>query len=412
MNQSPAFSEGKRNSLADSRVSVSAETDTGEVHSLTTVPPGGSETVRMPQGQFISNLYVLPSRRFFNPYFGSGSAERVNYVSSQSLPPQRSQAIDAFSQRLYKALEKIEDFNRILQRVLDPVPDWTIELSDQGQHYVRFNTQGNYHNSDGLGEGTVSLLFIVDALYDSQPEDIIVIDEPELSLHPAHQRSLARLFAEYAKDRQIIYATHSPYFLNFYHILNGASVARIHRNGGKSEVSQLSQATAQRCHGLLSDSHNPHILDLNARETFFKEDGVILVEGQEDVVYYPRVFRQLVEAGRLSEEEASAVESRLFGWGAGGADKIEVIAAILSDLGFQNVAGIVDNNRSDLVPKLEERFPNYHFLAIPADDVRTKKEQAPRPATSGLLDEDGRVRPEFANDLGPLFKSVLEATKR
>jgi predicted ATPase len=29
---------------------------------------------------------------------------------------------------------------------------------------------------------------IVDALYDSEEDDLVVIDEPELSLHPALQR--------------------------------------------------------------------------------------------------------------------------------------------------------------------------------------------------------------------------------
>ena len=96
-----------------------------------------------------------------------------------------------------------------------------------------------------------------------------MIDEPELSLHPIYQRRLAELLADYAKDRQIIYATHSPYFVNFKHISAGAAVARIHKRGGNSIVSQLSQPTIDRCTGLLTDTHNPHVLGLDARETFF-----------------------------------------------------------------------------------------------------------------------------------------------
>lgn len=69
------------------------------------------------------------------------------------------------------------------------------------------NYNGQYHNSDGLCEGIASLLFIVDALYDTREGDLIVIDEPKLSLHPAYQRRLADLLAEYAKDRQIVYVT-------------------------------------------------------------------------------------------------------------------------------------------------------------------------------------------------------------
>ena len=191
----------------------------------------------------------------------------------------------------------------------------------------------------------------------------------------------------------------------------GAEVARVHKTEGTSTISQLNRETTQDIEGFLTDTNNPHTLNLNARETFFKADGVILVEGQEDVVYYPKVLHQLAVGSQISGEQAFTVEERLFGWGAGGADKMAVIVAILSDLGFRKVAGIVDSNRDDLIPKLKERYPNYRFLAIPADDVRTKKERPTRPATSGLLDGDGKLRPEFVTDLRALFQSILGATE-
>ena len=165
-----------------------------------------------------------------------------------------------------------------------------IDQSDQGQYYLQANNDNHFHNSDGLGEGIISLIFIVDAFYDSKPDGMIVIDEPELSLHPAYQRRLARLFADYAKDRQIVYATHSPYFVDFTHILNGAEIARVHKRDGSSSISQLSRSTAAQLRGFLTDHHNPHTLGLEAREAFFRDDGMVLVEGQEDVVYYPLVL--------------------------------------------------------------------------------------------------------------------------
>ena len=143
---------------------------------------------------------------------------------------------------------------------MNPSLSWMIDQSDQGQYYLQANNDNHFHNSDGLGEGIISLIFIVDALYDSKPDGMIVIDEPELSLHPAYQRRLARLFADYAKDRQIVYATHSPYFVDFTHILNGAEIARVHKRDGGSSISQLSRSTAAQLRGFLTDHHNPHTL--------------------------------------------------------------------------------------------------------------------------------------------------------
>ena len=276
--QEASFSVGKRNTGAEGRVSIGVELDTGEPHELRTVDAGGSETVRHPGGGPLDRGYVLPSRRFFDPYFGRGEVNRENYLRAWAIPATRSTAIGAFHHRLFTALGRKSSFDEVFSRVMDPVPDWTIDQSDQGQFYIRLGSAGGGHTSDGLGEGVISLLFLVDALYDSNPGDLIVVDEPELSLHPAYQRRLAGLFADYAKDRQIVLATHSPYFVDFGNMLDGAEVARVHKRGAASVISQPQRETVEQLGGLLRDSHNPHVLGPEAREAFFQQDGVVLLE--------------------------------------------------------------------------------------------------------------------------------------
>ena len=403
--ENTSFSEGKRNKLSGDRVLIRIERD-GSVQKLKTIA-GGSQTVREPNDP-PHNCYVLPSRRFFNPYFGTGQRDRERYLRSHGLPNTRSTPTDDFYQRLFNALEHRDAFNRVLERVVNPAPIWTIDQSDQGQHYLKIDSHGQYHNSDGLGEGIVSLLFIVDALYDSHEGDLIAIDEPELSLHPAYQRRLAALLADYARDRQIVIATHSPYFVDFEHVLNGAEVARVHGRGGSSIVSQLKRETAELFEGVLRDSHNPHVLGLDAREIFFQSDGVVVVEGQEDVVHYPRVLDYLVNFDKLSNERATRLRERFFGWGAGGAEKIERVLALLHDLGFERVAGILDKNKCHLIPDLQQKFSSYTFRSIPADDVRTKPGVEGRDPTHGLLDENGSLRPEYAQETGVVFNDIEE----
>ena len=291
-----SFSEGKRNKEAGDRVLIQVKLDTGDKVELKTLESGGSKTEFEPKtSQLRDKLYVLPSRRYFSPYFVySTSMDRQQY--SQLLESEargRGARLDVFAVRLFNALQNQKEFNQVLQKVMDPVPDWNIDESDEEHSYLKVNAGGQYHTSEGMGEGIISLLFIVDALYDSVDGDIIVIDEPELSLHPTYQRRLAILFAEYAKNRQIVYATHSPYFADFHYLSNGAEIARVHKSNGGSTISQLSRETADSLSGLLKNKNNPHILGLNAREALFLEDRVVLVEGQEDVVYYTQLVKDI-----------------------------------------------------------------------------------------------------------------------
>ena len=50
--------------------------------------------------------------------------------------------------------------------------------------------------------------------YDAQPGDVLMIDEPELNLHPANQRLMARLLARLVNsDLRVIVSTHSDYLV-------------------------------------------------------------------------------------------------------------------------------------------------------------------------------------------------------
>ena len=158
---------------------------------------------------------------------------------------------------------------------------------------MKFRTGDEYHNSDGMGEGLVSLFFIIDALYDSKEGDIIVVDEPELSLHPHFQKGLRNLFCDFARNRQVIFATHSPYFIDWHAISSGASIVRVRQKDNRSVIHEMSGDTKRKINGLLWDLNNPHVLGLDASEIFFLEDNVILVEGQEDVIFFPKILSKL-----------------------------------------------------------------------------------------------------------------------
>ncbi len=61
-----------------------------------------------------------------------------------------------------------------------------------------------------LSEGTLRYLLLVAALLSPRPPPLMILNEPEASLHPDLLRPLARLIAEAAKRSQVIVVSHAP----------------------------------------------------------------------------------------------------------------------------------------------------------------------------------------------------------
>lgn len=391
--EAPSFSEGKRNKTAGDRIEITLTNVDGDGKTVSTIPAGGSQTnhpdYAIPPVQ--GEAFAIYSRRNLPTFFGKSSTNRERYAQNYQKLQNQREVMGGLPGRifhLYEDEDRLMKFNALLERILIIKPDWTIEQSDHGDFYLKFKSGNNFHSSEGIGEGLLSLFYIVDALYDATPNSVIIIDEPELSLHPQFQRRLRQVFSEYSSDRQIILTTHSPIFIDWNAIANGAGVIRTVKQKSRISANHLQQKTRERIAGLISNRNNPHILGLDASEVFFLEDNVILLEGQEDVLLYPRVFEKL----------GITPQGEFFGWGAGGADNMTIICSILNDLGFKKVAGIIDGNRKENVGRLQKDFPKYSFFALPADDIRSKKAIVAKPAVKGLLDSDGNIRNEYEED--------------
>lgn len=184
--------------------------------------------------------------------------------------------------------------------------------------------------------------------------------------------------------------------------MNGGTIVRAWDRPKGIEVYHLSQseeepfAAFQRM--VAKNINNPHVFGLDAREIFFLDDGVVVFEGQEDVVLWPKVVKR----------RPSLATVNVYGWGAGGAANVGNICRVLQCLGFTKVSGIVDNNRLEDRNQLQEAFPAYSFFAIPADDIRSKRPIVARPEVRGLLDEEYEVRAEYESALEDTLLALEE----
>lgn len=400
-----SFTEGKRNIQNKSRVEINLEDFSGKVISLETVSSGGSEAIWVydeSDGIIKPKVFFLPSRRVFNPYFNRIGWDRNSYVTNSSDFQFRGEAMDNFSSRLFNAngSEKREGFNKLLSKILGYELDWNIDQNESGQYYVKVEKNNNIsHSSDGLGEGVVSLLFLVDALFESNEDELLVIDEPELSLHPQLQRRLLDRIMEYSKDRQIVYATHSPELISIESILNGGALARIVNSDNGSEIFSLSPSDKVHIEKLVGDLYNPHILGYDAKACFFEEDGLIIVEGQEDVVFMNLALDLLGIEGKI----------RFFGYGAGGSGKIFAIASVLKSLGFKDVGCLYDGDKAEEAKKTEasEGLDGYKIYTLQVDDIRDKEGKDGKIAKKGVFGLDKKIKTEHEKWFSSLIKEML-----
>ena len=400
----PTFSERKRNKKCEGGyVHLSLQTTDDLIYSIDTAESGGSPTIIQKHGVSMTDdtlpqIFVLQSRRFVEYEFHQNNMNRYDYLRNQQLNyHNRSSVLNEFNARLFNMYKNKASFDPMLKKILGYDLKWTIEQNENGSYYLKLIVNGCEHSSEGMGDGIWSIFTICDSLYDSKAGDTIAIDEPELSLHPALQKKVLSLLKEYSKDRQIIISTHSPYYIDIGSIVNGANLYRTVKNtDGSIEVYRLSDTSKNYFKGFILDINQPHTFGTEAKELFFLEDKIILVEGQEDVIMY----------SKASNDLGIELYGNFFGWGAGGAPKIPKVLQILSDLGYKKVAVIFDGDKIKEKTVIEKQYPEYSFFNITTDDIRDKKAIINKPEKVGIMTEKGKLKPQYHQEMLDLLSNI------
>jgi predicted ATP-binding protein involved in virulence len=109
-----------------------------------------------------------------------------------------------------RARKSIEAFNKVFVDT-----EFLTKLVDLDG--TRFNrpifesVTGKHVTIDQLSDGEKQLYGRVIALMMLQPDDsVILVDEPEIALHPAWQQKIMQIYSRIGKNNQFIVATHSP----------------------------------------------------------------------------------------------------------------------------------------------------------------------------------------------------------
>ncbi|RKZ85139.1 MAG: ATPase [Candidatus Parabeggiatoa sp. nov. 1] len=125
---------------------------------------------------------------------------------------------------LYKLKQTNEfSFNRIEETIKLVAPyfdKFILEPNELNPEKIKLEWQqkesDNYFDAFSLSDGTLRFICLATLLLQPNPPDTLIIDEPELGLHPYAISVLASLVKAFSNDKQIIASTQSVTLLDYF----------------------------------------------------------------------------------------------------------------------------------------------------------------------------------------------------
>jgi len=169
--------------------------------------------------------------------------------------------------------ESREKYDQIQKKFNDLFPHLTIEITVlKGQYNIEIQKDRIASTTNFIGSGIIQTLFLLTHTI-AHSDKVLLIDTPEIQLHPHVQRRLGRLLQS-TQGSQIILITHSPYYLP---ITKESRLIRFVQKDGKT------RAICPEENYFTKSDYNIYdqILTIDNKEFFFSR-FVVLVEGMSD----------------------------------------------------------------------------------------------------------------------------------
>jgi len=230
----------------------------------------------MPEG-----TYGLINRRPVSPREVYSSMEARNFSNINALDILR--AIQFYARKKEKGVTQ-KDYDDLIEQVRsffpeleDVVSDETDDLNATLEYKERGRTLDILYSGMGLKRFLDVLIKVT-----ISGASIVLIDEPEYGMHPELQRRFLTFLDKLATEQhlQFFMATHSPILLNTSADLQ---IFRVHNQGGRRQIALVPRNLRHTIFG-----------DLGVRPSdFFQNDICLMVEGQDDVVFFEFVLHEL-----------------------------------------------------------------------------------------------------------------------
>lgn len=216
----------------DTNVTFTMRDDKGIPHKLLTELISG-EITRLIFSKKKQNCFLIPAERGgLNLFFKELSSIRnrlLHHAQKDKISPMEVLK-DIIKSRYAEPISDYMEFLNDLTNTKKRKSDYQIQAQDiqkniiNGKYevdrygdifflpYRSNNKKMPLHFTSSTVKTLFSLVFYLEHL--AQPGDYLMIDEPELSLHPDNQRNLARVLAKLVNNGvKVVLSTHSPYFV-------------------------------------------------------------------------------------------------------------------------------------------------------------------------------------------------------
>ena len=167
---------------------------------------------------------------------------------------------------------------------------WDISLEDRNKntYIIQLKKDGRTFLLNQASSGEVELInFVLGLITMGLYGSVIIVDEPELHLHPKWINVLRGFFMEYAFTRknQVMVVTHSSTFINS---STFKFLTRVYKDEtGSSNIHQISSDDNPEEKELL------HFINATNNEKVFFSDFVVMVEGDTDEIVFKRILETI-----------------------------------------------------------------------------------------------------------------------
>lgn len=375
--------------------SLLLEDHKGYIKRLTNIEKGSLIRENLTPENVIFDFVIdlIPSRRFWQHSFRNSSnlSDIVDHSSNAlNIRSEGNFQLGPYLRNILEDRVKKKKFDEYLKFLIPHFTSWTIDTNDEGSDFIKYKASGAYHQANLLGDGIISLFRVIAHMINEDIKSTIIIDEPELSLHPSAQKRLSTIISKVSRNRQIIVSTHSPYFVNWEDYLNGAHIIRLNKHEGKKcTVHRLPDSDKYKdfISSSIHDYQKPQLLDVVAKEILFS-DKILFTEGQEDV----GLLRQW---GRNTSKNN---QFETFGYGVGGENNMALFLEMSKDIGLAKVGALYDGNSLSF-EKDKGKYSTYCLRQLPTADIRDK----PDKDKVGVFSSDGNLKQEYEEEFNKIM---------